>query len=109
MQPGLLSRGATIGALLSQILLDKKCPRTPSRERRDGRAPRLRNWELSKMVMNEIKKERLDFLIELSRTSQEELMFRIEHRDRWLTHQLLAQAILIGLALGFKIGGVEAA
>ena len=36
-------------------------------------------------------------------------MFRVAHRDRWLTHQLLAQAILVGLALGFKIGGIEPA
>jgi hypothetical protein len=54
-------------------------------------------------------KHRLPFLLEQSRTSQEELMFRVAHRDRWLTHQLLAQAILVGLALGFKIGGIEPA
>src|SRR5688572_2988879 len=51
--------------------------------------------------------DRLAFLLEQSRTSQEELMFRVAHRDKWLTHQLLAQAILVGLAFGFKIGDIE--
>src|SRR5580692_11462376 len=51
--------------------------------------------------------DRRDFLLELSRTSQEELMFRIGHRDNWLARQLMAQAILVALSLGIQIGGAS--
>lgn len=55
-----------------------------------------------------ISKERVQFLIESSRTSHEELIFRIKHRDDWLKIQLLAQVILLALAFGIEIGGVKA-
>ena len=48
-----------------------------------------------------------DFLIEWSRTAREELLLRVKHRDGWLKLQLLAQAILWGLAKGVKLGGAE--
>jgi hypothetical protein len=55
-----------------------------------------------------ISTERIQFLIESSRTSHEELMFRIKHRDDWLKIQLLAQVTMLALTFGINIGGVNA-
>jgi len=55
-----------------------------------------------------ISKERVQFLIESSRTSHEELIFRIKHRDDWLKIQLLAQVIMLALTFGIEIGGIKA-
>lgn len=55
-----------------------------------------------------ISKERIQFLIESSRTSHEELIFRIKHRDDWLKIQLLAQVTMLALAFGIEIGGIRA-
>lgn len=54
-------------------------------------------------------RERLDYLIECSRTAREELLFRIKHRDAWLKLQLLVQTVLWALSKGIKLGGVEPA
>ena len=55
-----------------------------------------------------ISRERIPFLLESSRTSYEELIFRIKHRDDWLKIQLLAQVTMLALAFGIEIGGVKA-
>lgn len=54
------------------------------------------------------RRERIDYLLECYRTSCEQLLFRIKHRDEWLKIQLLAQAIFLALASGIEIGGVKA-
>lgn len=41
-------------------------------------------------------------------TARSEILFRIEHRDKWLTHSLLAQVGLYALSRGLEIGGVKA-
>lgn len=51
--------------------------------------------------------DRLDYLIECSKTAREEILFRIKHRDAWLKLQLLTQAILWALSNGIKLGNVE--
>lgn len=53
--------------------------------------------------------DRTSFLLESSRTSHEELMFRIKHRDDWMKLQLIAQATLAALAFGVEVGGVKTA
>jgi hypothetical protein len=52
--------------------------------------------------------KRMDYLIECLRTTREELLFRVKHRDDWLKLQLFAQITILALAGGVKIGGVEA-
>lgn len=52
-------------------------------------------------------KERNDFLVEASRTSHEELVFRVTQRDNWMKIQLLAQITLLALALGVEFGGTK--
>lgn len=59
-------------------------------------------------ITSNISKERIDFLIESSRTSLEELIFRIKHRDDWLKIQLLAQITMLALAFGVEVGGFNA-
>lgn len=49
----------------------------------------------------------LDFAIECSRTSHDELVFRAKHRDDWLKVQLFTQMALLALARGVEIGGVK--
>lgn len=51
--------------------------------------------------------DRLDYLIECSKTAREEILFRIKHRDAWLKLQLLVQAVLWALSNGIKLGGAE--
>jgi hypothetical protein len=51
---------------------------------------------------------RATYLIECFKNARSELLFRVTQRDRWLKLQLLAQAVLLGLAGGIKMGGVEA-
>ena len=50
-----------------------------------------------------ISKERVQFLIESSRTSHEKLIFRIKHRDDWLKIQLVAQVIMLALTVAFVV------
>ena len=49
--------------------------------------------------------DRVNFLIECSRTSREEMLFRIKHRDQWLKTQLYIQAVLFAIGNGVKIAG----
>lgn len=51
--------------------------------------------------------DRLDYLIECSKTARKELLFRVKHRDAWLKLQLLVQAVLWALSNGIKFGGAE--
>jgi hypothetical protein len=53
--------------------------------------------------------DRTSFLIETSRTSHEELMFRIKQRDDWMKLQLIAQGALAALAFGIEVSGVKTA
>lgn len=49
-----------------------------------------------------------DYLIECHRSAREEIIFRIKHKDWYLKLQLLAQASLLAVSGGVKLGGVEA-
>jgi hypothetical protein len=53
--------------------------------------------------------DRTNFLIETSRTSHEELMFRIKQRDDWMKLQLISQGALAALAFGIEVSGVKTA
>lgn len=53
--------------------------------------------------------DRLDYLIECSRTAREELLLRIKKRDNWLKLQLLSGAILWAVAHKITLVGTGAA
>ena len=52
-------------------------------------------------------KDRRDFFLETSRNAQQELMVRIDYRDKWLMRQLIGQVILIGFAFGIQFFSVK--
>src|SRR3954470_21288225 len=51
--------------------------------------------------------DRTDYLLECFRTTREELLMRVKHRDSWLKLQLLAQAVILALMSGIILSGVE--
>lgn len=51
--------------------------------------------------------KRIDYLIAVYKSSREELLFRIKHRDQWLKLQLFVQIILVSIASGIEIAGIK--
>ena len=50
---------------------------------------------------------RIDYLFECMRTTREEMLFRIKHRDNWLSAHLVVQAGLLALAQGVEMAGLK--
>ncbi len=59
-------------------------------------------------MTSETASTRHKYILEYYRTARAELMHRVGCRDGWLRIALLSQAVLLGLAYGVRIAGVEA-
>lgn len=46
--------------------------------------------------------DRVDYILECFKTAREELLLRVEHRDRWLKQALIAQVVLWAISKGIK-------
>jgi hypothetical protein len=51
--------------------------------------------------------DKIEFTLKCFRSAREEIIVRVKSRDNHVKYQLFAQAVLLGLTEGIKLGGVE--